>query len=307
MQLVDAACDTLIIGNTVAANERFIPITGMTHQLHRVCRNCPKPADEELLVGNIGRVGDAGEDCAGRESKPIGATGHALSQASQHRPLNTRTRNTSNRPQRFNHSADERTWMLLGQQLAEHAANRRKQCDMLMRIDDARRVADESAETIVLCPKLGEDLCRPDSARKNSPKELSQRSKIAIRAGQTRHLVRRQDRPVKSQTRVPTHFHGPADSLPKSYSRFGMRRIDEQDGRRDPSLGAEFKNPAAGLGADTEIIGNYDQCSAGLHGDFPRLGNNRPGRRCQARRRPTNQATGARIRIKPMTSVADNR
>ena len=97
---------------------------------------------------------------------------------------------------------------------------------MLVTIHNPRYMADEFVETIVLRFQLGHYFMDPNSAQANPANEPAQRRKTTAFIHQARHTLGRQHRLVESQTRVPANLHRPMASIPFTYRRFRVRRIN---------------------------------------------------------------------------------
>ena len=139
-----------------------------------------------------------------------------------------------------------------------HTFNVLEHLDVVVRIHDGRRVANQLSKPVVLRPQLGLDLAGPHQPARQTAEKRPQRPEGAIQLHQARDFSDGEHRPVQRQTRMPSQLEGLSGSLPSMNGSFGMRRVDQQHRRRDQPAVRQVQDALRRGRTDAVVVG-HDQ------------------------------------------------
>src|SRR5436190_1185701 len=117
-----------------------------------------------------------------------------------------------------------------------------KELDMLVRVDNRRRPADQVAKALQLSTKLGFDFVSTNPSGECPPHKGAQWPQTAVRSDQAWNLPRRQDRRVHGQARMPADFQTRSGLMPGADGFFGIRRVDQQNGPGHQALSGQVED-----------------------------------------------------------------
>src|SRR5207245_9589494 len=148
------------------ADQRGVVVPRMAGPLDDVARYVLNPAQEKAAATYPAGIGDAGEPVVAGKAEGVLRTRQRPAKKRQKAAFEPRPRNPRQHPPRLLHPANVRQRPATFQHFQKNESNRLKETDVLMRVDQRGRLADQLAEALVLSPKLRLDLGRGHAPQK---------------------------------------------------------------------------------------------------------------------------------------------